>query len=320
MGELPKVVFLGSGEIGLPCLELLLKSAIVRLVGVVTQPDRPSGRGRGASFGEVKKLATASGVPVLQPPKIRDPEALTQLAAFEPDILIVVAYGQILPAALLDLPKLAAINLHASVLPRHRGASCIPAAILAGDRETGITVMYLAQELDAGDILLAKSIPIGPEDTSRSLHERLTILAAEALEEVLPLLIAGTAPREPQDGTLSTYAPKLSRENGRIDWNSAADQILAQIRAYDPWPGSFTTVPSASGPVRTLKIWKAHSGTSAPVGVTPGEVISTGEEGICICCGDSSLVLEEVQLEGRKRMSVSDLVRGFSLEPGIRMG
>src|SRR5256885_3603668 len=258
-----RIVFIGTGEIGVPTLRALQKSED-ELVGVVTQPEKPAGRTQKITAPPIKKALIGSGpnanpvegsprrAGIFQPTRIKDPEAIDQIRALAPDVIVVMAYGQILPRAVLEIPKIVSLNLHASLLPRWRGAAPIQAAIAAGDRETGVTVMYVDEGLDTGDILLQRTIDIVPAETGGSLHDRLAQIAPEPLLECLRLLAAGQAPRDPQDKTLATYAPKLNREAGRINWNETAEVIERKIRAYNPWPGAFTDFKD-----RKLKIFSA---------------------------------------------------------------
>src|SRR5213595_2692448 len=233
-----RIVFIGTGDIGVPTLQASLKSEH-EVVGVVTQPDKPVGRAQLVEPPPIKKALSATGIPVLQPARIKDRQAIEEIRAFKPDVIVVMAYGQILPRAVLDIPKIASLNLHASLLPRWRGAAAIQAAIAAGDHETGITVMYMDEGLDTGDILLQRNIEILSTDTGGSLHDRLAQIAPEALLESLRLLAAGNALRVPQDNARATYAPKLKREHGQIDWSESAEAIEKKIRAFNPWPGAF---------------------------------------------------------------------------------
>jgi methionyl-tRNA formyltransferase len=309
-----RVVFMGTGEIGLPSLRALIARPDCELVAVVTQPDKPAGRGKHLQAPEVKRVAEAAGIPVLQPHKLREPEAVAQLAAYEPDVIVVMAYGQILPRIVLDLPRLACLNLHASLLPRHRGASPIQAAILAGDAVTGITVMYMAEGLDTGDMLLAHEIPILAEDTGGSLHDRLADLAPEAMNAALDLIAAGAAPRTPQDNGLATYAGKLTRENGRIDWSLPAADIERHIRAMNPWPAAFTGVPLASSEVARLKIHSVAIEAVEPS--LPGALLRADRDGIVVAAGEGALRLLEVQGEGGRRMRSSEWLKGHPIAAG----
>jgi methionyl-tRNA formyltransferase len=311
-----RIVFIGTGEIGVPTLQALLKSEH-EVVGVVTQPDKPFGRAQLVEPPPIKK-ALVSGAPdaspaptgralpmaVLQPARIKDRQAIEEIRALQPDVIVVVAYGQILPGDVLEIPKIACLNLHASLLPRWRGAAPIQAAIAAGDRETGMTMLYMDEELDTGDILLQRTIDILPADTGGSLHDRLAKIAPEALLESLELLAKGSAPRIPQDDGLATYAPKLKREDGKIDWTGSADAIERKIRAFDPWPGAFMTI-STNG-THNLKIFFA---TVAGLRGAPGEILKRENE-LIVAAGKDALSLREVQLEGKRRMSAGEFLRG----------
>lgn len=295
-----RIVFIGTGEIGVPSLRALQKSEH-QLIAVVTQPDKPAGREQKITPPPIKAALSGDTTPILQPAKIKDPQAIEQVRDFAPDVIVVMAYGQILPRAVLEIPKLACLNLHASLLPRWRGAAPIQAAIAAGDRETGITAMYMDEGLDTGDILLQHKIDIAPNETGGSLHDRLAQIAPHALVDALQLLSNGTAPRIAQDKQLATYAPKLNREAGRISWNETAEVIEQKIRAYNPWPGAFTEFEG-----QKLKIFAANviSGSGKP-----GEILRREKE-LVIAAADRALSLTEVQLEGKKRMSAVDFLRG----------
>ncbi len=255
----------------------------------------------------IKAGLTSGSIPVLQPARIKHDESVAQIRALTPDVIVVMAYGQILPRSVLEIPRVACLNLHASLLPRHRGAAPIQASILAGDQETGITVMYMDEGLDTGDILLQSRIPILPNETGGSLHDRLGEIAPAALREALTQLAAGNAPRIPQDSSHATYAPKLEREHGRIDWSESAELIERKIRAFDPWPGSYTNVRDADGKERKLKIFRA---AIVPRSDLSAGQIETNDLEIFIGTREGALRLEEVQLEGKKRMSAADFARG----------
>lgn len=313
-----RIVFIGSGAIGVPVLRMLLDSPAHSVGAIVTQPDKPAGRSQELRVSPIKRLALDSGIPVLQPKRARDPAAVEDVRSFHPDVIVVMAYGQILPGDLLRVPPVACLNLHASLLPRHRGAAPIHAAIEAGDPVTGITVMYVDEGLDTGDILLEKQIPILPEDTAGSLHDRLAQLAPPAIAEALSLLEQGRAPRIPQDPALATYSPKLSRDNGRIDWSAPSAVIERKIRAMNPWPAAHTFLPSAgSGPSKTFKVFKAIQHN---MGGPPGRILLSDQPGILVAAGEGALLLLEVQLEGKKRMPASTFALGHPLPPGLLLG
>jgi methionyl-tRNA formyltransferase len=284
---------------------------------VVTQPDKPVGRKQELLPSTIKKEALARGVPVLQPKRMRNPEAVAEIETLHPELIVVMAYGQILPAGVLNAPSIACLNLHASLLPRHRGAAPIQAAIEAGDTETGLTVMYMDEGLDTGDILLEKRIGISSTETGGSLHDRLAQLSPEALGEALDLLESGRAPRAPQDSALATYAPKLSRESGVIDWTADAAQIDRKIRAMNPWPAASTFLPSKSGPPLKLKVFSALRIENE--GGVSGTVLSSGKNGLLVAAGTGAIQLGEVQLEGKKRMDIKDLLLGNPIPPGASL-
>ncbi|HEY1771436.1 MAG TPA: methionyl-tRNA formyltransferase [Chthoniobacterales bacterium] len=304
-----RIVFIGTGAIGLPTLRALIDSQH-EIIGVVTQPDKPAGREQKLQPSPIKTELVRQNLPILQPRRIREENAVAEIRALAPEIIVVMAYGQILPASVLQIPTIACLNLHASLLPRHRGAAPIQAAIAAGDHETGITVMHMDEGLDAGEILLQSRLAIAPNETGGSLHDRLAQLAPLAFRDALDQLARGSAPKIPQDETLATYAPKLDRENGRIDWNESAETIERKIRAYDPWPGVFTTLRDVNEKSRQLKIFRATALSSSPN--EPGSVSRPNESTIVVATGDGSLRLDEIQLEGRRRMSAAEFFRGFS--------
>jgi methionyl-tRNA formyltransferase len=309
-----RIVFIGTGEIGVPTLRALLNSEY-EVVAVVTQPDKPVGREQRIEPPPIKKAlvgrarpslpaACGPGASILQPAKIKDPHTIDEIRSFTPDVIIVVAYGQILPREVLEIPRLACLNLHASLLPRWRGAAPIQAAIAAGDSETGITTMYMDEGLDTGDILLQRSVEIVPADTGGSLHDRLAQIAPETLLKSLRLLAAGNAPRTPQDSTRAIYAPKLKREDGQIDWSESAEAIERKIRAYNPWPGAFMKVGS-----QNLKVFSA---SVVDLNGQPGEILRSEKE-LTFATGKGALSLAEVQLEGKRRMTAAEFLRGHGV-------
>src|SRR5438309_196067 len=278
-----RIVFIGTGEIGVPTLQALLNSEH-EVVAVVTQPDKPVGREQQIEAPPIKNTVSETAILILQPARIKDQSSISQIRALKPDVIVVMAYGQILPRDVLEIPRLACLNLHASLLPRWRGAAPIQAAIAAGDCETGITVMYMDEGLDTGDILLQRSVAILPNDTGGSLHDRLARIAPEALLESLRLVAAGSAPRIRQDNARATYAPKLKREHGQIDWSESAAAIERKIRAYNPWPGAFMKVGD-----QNLKIFSA-----SVVDLTgqPGEILRSDKD-LIVAAGKGALCLAE---------------------------
>lgn len=309
-----RILFIGTGDIGLPSLEWLLSTPKHEVVGVVTQPDKPAGRKLVLTPPEVKVRALAAGLPVLQPPKIRN--IVEELKAFDADVAVVVAYGQLLPKSVLEVPRHACLNIHASLLPRHRGASPIQAAIREGDAETGVTIMFMDEGLDTGDILLMDALPILPEDTGGSLHDKLALAAPASLEKALDLIAAGSPPRTPQDHTRATHCGKLKREDGRLDWTRPAQELERLIRAYQPWPGTSCLLPGD-------RPWKVHRASllEGEACAAPGTLVSTDPKtGLIVSCGSGLLKLEEVQAEGGKRLAAADFLRGHPLEAGTQLG
>jgi methionyl-tRNA formyltransferase len=298
-----RVLFVGTGAIGVPTLQALLTSREQEVVGVVTGQDKAVGREQRLESSPVKKAVPGTTMSILQPARIKDREAIEQIRALAPDVIVVVAYGQILPRNVLEIPRIACLNLHASLLPRWRGAAPIQAAIAAGDRETGITIMYMDEGLDTGDILRQSEIDILPNDTGGTLHDRLAQVAPDTLLESLRLLASGNAPRVPQDNTRASYAPKLTREHGRIDWNEPAEVIERKIRAYNPWPGAFMKLDD-----RNLKIFAA---SVVDLSGKPGEILRSDKE-LVIAAAERALSLQDVQLEGKRRMSVAEFLRGHT--------
>lgn len=304
-----RIVFIGTGEIGVPTLRALQQSSEHELGGVVTQPDKPAGRDQKITAPPIKTVLAGAKIPILQPKRIKDQPAIEDIRALQPEVIVVMAYGQILPRDVLQIPPVACLNLHASLLPRWRGAAPIQAAIATGDPETGITVMYMDEGLDTGDILLQRKIDISPTDTGGSLHDRLGEIAPAALLESLSLFPGRNAPRVKQNAAQATLAPKLNREDGRIDWAEPAEAIERKIRAFNPWPGAFTHVwDEAQRTQRTLKIFSAA--VVPGIKREPGLIIYADDRGLVFAAGENALALSDVQLEGSRRMAVSELLRG----------
>jgi methionyl-tRNA formyltransferase len=308
-----RIVFMGTPAFACPILEALLARPDP-VVGVVCQPDRPRGRGLGVAAPEVKRVAERHGLPVLQPERLRDAgfqEALRRLA---PDLVVVAAYGRILPRALLDLPPRGCVNVHASLLPRHRGAAPITWAILAGDQVTGVTIMAMSEEMDAGDVLLQRETPIHPDDTGGSLGDRLARIGADAIGEAIDGLKAGTLRAVSQRAAGITFAPRIEREHRRIEWIRPAVELERQVRALAPAPSAFTTLDG-----RLLKIHRAALGPPA-ASATPGSVVAARPDGIAVATGAGVLRLLEVQLEGRRRLAAPEFLAGHRLAPGTCLG
>jgi methionyl-tRNA formyltransferase len=306
---------MGTPEFAAPTLRMLLDGDDP-VVGVVTQPDQPSGRGLALHAPPVKVLAEAHHVPVCQPAKLRAPEALAQLQAWQPDLIIVVAYGRMLPNSVLTLPPLGCINVHASLLPKYRGAAPIQWAIAHGERETGVTIMNISERMDAGDILLQRSIVIEPRDTGGSLHDKLSRLGADALQEALVLLKVGKLVAQPQNEAEATYAPIIKKDDGKIDWTQDAVVIERRMRAFTPWPSVYTTFNGKLLKIFTARV-ESHAVHSA---VAPGTVAEVSSVHLLIATGNGQLSLEEVQMEGKKRMSIEEFLRGHAIQKGAVFG
>lgn len=299
---------MGTAELAVPCFEAVVKIPGHEVVAVVTQPDRPKGRDLKSAPPPVKVAADRLGLPVQQPVRIREPGAIEAVRATQPDLVIVVAYGQILPKSILEIPRLGCVNVHTSLLPRWRGAAPIQYAILHGDRETGVTTMYMDEHMDTGDIILQRSELIRADDTSATLHDRLSKLGAGLLVETVARIAEGMAPRVRQNEALATYAKKIAKEDGRIDWTRFAVEIERQVRAFNPWPSAGTQLGDV-----LLKVWKAEfveNVTGIPGEVLPGFVVVTGQGGLRIL---------ELQPANGKRMAVDAFLRGHPVKSGTVM-
>lgn len=306
------LVFAGTPEFAVPVLAALLDATYL-VSAVYTQPDRPAGRGQKSQASPVKQLAVARGIPVEQPPSLRTPEAQQRFAAWRPDVLVVVAYGLLLPKVVLGAPSFGCLNVHASLLPRWRGAAPIQRAILAGDAQTGVTIMQIVPKLDAGPMLLKRVCPIAPTDTAGELHHRLAQLGAQAALEALPQWVAGTLPAEPQDDSAATYAAKLEKSEAEIDWAVPAVTIDRIVRAFNPWPVAQTRWRDAG-----LRIWRAEPrGESATA--APGTVVSTDRKTLDVATGAGVLRILEVQLPAGRRMAVQAFLAANDLR-GQRFG
>jgi methionyl-tRNA formyltransferase len=302
-----RIVFMGSPEFALPSLKSLIENRYT-VVGVVTQPDQPAGRGRKLTPPPVKTLAVELNLPIIQPQKLRMPGVIEQLRTWAPDIIIVVAFGQILPKEVLDLPKFGCINVHASLLPRWRGAAPIQAAILHGDHETGVTIMKMDSGLDTGPILKQKSIPIEPDDTAGSLSKRLSQLGSELLIETLPLYLHGELTPQPQDDAKASYAPMLKKADGELDFSKPASLLARQVRAFNPWPGAFTIWKG-----QAIKILRAHEvedeHLTSKLPLLPGQTFIYQDQP-AVCTGKGLFVLDEVQPAGKRPMEGKVFLRG----------
>ncbi|WP_321389516.1 methionyl-tRNA formyltransferase [uncultured Desulfuromusa sp.] len=306
-----RTVFMGTPEFAVGSLQGLLDSGI-HLVGVYTQPDRPKGRGKKLAASPVKQLALEHEIPVYQPQKLRDSAAVEELRQLQPDLIIVVAYGQILPQAVLDMPRYHCINVHASLLPKYRGAAPINKAIIDGETETGVTTMLMDVGLDTGDMLVKRSLDIGKNETSGELHDRLALLGRDVLEETLQQLCSGALVTEKQNDELSCYAPMMKKEDGLIDWHRSAEDIHNQVRGLDPWPGAYTYLDG-----EVLKI--ATTTVNLDVSGEPGTILSADKAGVCVACGAGALNIGELQLPGKKRLSAMNFLSGRPLFVGTQL-
>jgi methionyl-tRNA formyltransferase len=313
MSQSLRIVFAGTPEFAAEHLKALLGSTH-QILAVYTQPDRPAGRGQKLLPSPVKLLALQQQLPVYQPASLRTAEAQAQLAALQPDLMVVVAYGLILPQAVLDIPRLGCINSHASLLPRWRGAAPIQRAVEAGDSESGVTLMQMEAGLDTGPMLLKVHTPISNEDTAGSLHDRLAGLGAQALLQALEGLASGTLNAEVQDDRLACYAHKLNKEEARLDWSRPAAELERRVRAFNPWPACHTSLDG-----ETVKLLGARvcAGSGAP-----GTILTADKQGLCVACGEGALLLTRLQLPGGKALSVAELLnsRRQQFAPGRIFG
>lgn len=312
------VLFMGTPDFSVPSLQTLLDEGY-NVVGVVTQPDRPKGRKRTLTPPPVKELALSRGLSVFQPEKLRHPDAVEQIRQMQPDLIVTAAYGQILPKSVLDLPRYGCINVHASLLPKYRGGAPIHHAVMNGERATGVTIMYMAEGLDTGDMISKVELPIEDADTTGSLFQKLSLAGAELLKSTLPGLIAGTVTAVPQNEAEATYSPNISRENERIDWTRPALTIFNQVRGLNPFPGAFT---SWNGDI--LKVWSCRkpdkSAAQLAGSIAPGTVVGMSAEGIEVMTGEGVIVMTDIQPAGKKAMSVQEFSRGSSIPKGTVLG
>lgn len=305
-----RIVFMGTASFSLAVLKMLIEEDY-NIVGVVTQPDRYVGRKKVLTMPDVKVEALKYDIPVIQPARIK--EDYQAVADLKPDLIITAAYGQIVPQAVLDIPRLGCINVHASLLPLYRGGAPVHQAIIDGQEKTGVTIMYMVKKMDAGDMIAQKEIPILEEDTVGILYDRLSDLGAELLKETLPDILKGTNQRIPQDENLVTYAPTLSREDERLDWNMSARQVYNKVRGTNPWPGSYTTYQG-----KTVKIWagQVHQCENAMkhhAHQDNGTIVKIFKDAIGVKVNDGVYLITELQLEGKKRMSVKDYLNGHCI-------
>ncbi len=302
-----RIIFAGTPEFAAEHLKTLLGSRH-QVIAVYSQPDRPAGRGKKLSASPVKEVALANNIPVYQPLNFKAPEAITELSDLNADLMVVVAYGLILPKAVLNAPRLGCINVHASILPRWRGAAPIQRAIEAGDTETGVTIMQMDVGLDTGAMLIKAYCPILSDDTGGSLHDKLIQIGSPALLEALDQLQTGTATPEKQDDSLSNYAPKLSKEEAALNWLLPARELERKVRAFNPFPVAHTK-PAGAHDDQRIRVWAA-SASDKPVTTTAGSVSQINDQGLWVACAEGHLVIEQLQLPGKKAMKIDDILRG----------
>lgn len=312
-----RTVFFGTADLACASLARLATSPQVTLPLVVTQPDRPRGRDLRLSPPPVKEMALKLGLSVAQPPRCRAPEFLAELATHTPELIVVAAYGQLLPQALLDLPRYGCLNVHASLLPRYRGAAPIQWAILDDQPETGVTIMRMEAGLDTGPILTQHATTIGPNDDAQSLHDRLATLGAELLLRTIPDYVAGRLQPQPQPAEGVSYARKIVREDGRLDWTRPARELAGRVRGLNPWPGTFTSVPAAPQ-AELLKVHRCEVVPSATG--RPGEILRSDPAGVLVACGQDGLRLLELQRPGGRRLPAAAFLAGHPLPPGTQLG
>lgn len=306
------IVYMGTPDFAVPALEKLIEAGH-KITAVVTQPDRQRGRGKEILYSPVKECALKYDIPVLQPEKIKSPEAVERLRTYQADIFVAAAFGQILSKEILDMPRYGCVNIHASLLPKYRGAAPIQWAVINGEEKTGVTIMQMDEGLDTGDIITQREVLIAQEETGESLFEKLSVLGAELLVETLEMICRQDVVKRKQDTSLSTYARMLKKEDGRIDWGRTSKQIEQQIRGMNSWPSAYTVWNG-----KTLKIWKAQWNQSVHA-YAPGTILAVEKESVTVACGEGMIRILELQMEGKKRMSVKDFLLGYHMEEGGRL-
>lgn len=309
-----KIVYMGTPDFAVPALAALAESGY-EVAGVVTQPDKPKGRSKTLVPTPVKEEALKHGIPVYQPKKVREPEFVETLKEIGPDIIIVAAFGQIIPKEILDMPEFGCINIHASLLPKYRGAAPIQQAVINGDKEAGVTIMKMGIGLDTGDMISQASVPLAEDETGGSLFDRLADLGADLLVKTLPSIFDRTAVYEPQPEESPTpYVGMITKQMGLLDFHKDAEELERLIRGMDPWPSAYTFLNGKS-----LKVWKAAVEQKVSGSEEPGTIVNTDKEGIHVACGQDRLVLKEIQLEGKKRMDAAAFLRGYPIETGTML-
>lgn len=309
-----KVLFMGTPDFAAVTLEKLIDSEH-EILGVVTQPDKQKGRGHEVSFSPVKELALKAGIPVYQPIKVKDPDFMSQIETMSPEIIVVAAFGQILPKAFLDIPRYGCINVHGSLLPKYRGAAPIQYAVIDGESETGITIMHMDVGIDTGDMILQERLPIAPDETGGSLFDKMAKLGADLLLIALKQLEDGTAARIGQDNDQATYVKILNKEMGKLDFYEPAVKLDRLIRGLNPWPSAYTYLDG-----KTLKLWQAVVEPQSTKEAIPGEIIELRKDALVVATGEGALVIRELQLEGKKRMTADAFLRGYPVAIGTILG
>lgn len=305
---------MGTPDFAVPSLRALVDHGY-EVVGVFCQPDRPKGRGHKLAACPVKELAQSAGIPVFQPERIKREEGVAMLKSCAPDLCVTVAFGQLLSQEILDIPPLGTINVHSSLLPKHRGSAPINWSIIKGDPVTGVTTMFTDKGMDTGDILLMRETPIGPTENAGELTDRLAVMGAQLLIETIRALEAGTLVRTPQDHAAATYEPKMDKELGRIDWSKSAQELDWLVRGTTPWPGAFTTLGE-----QTIKVFELDI-LDGPASGAPGEIVAAdAKRGLVVSCGDHDVALAQIQMPGAKRMNAKDYLRGHTMETGVCLG
>ena len=308
-----KIVYMGTPDFAVAPLEALIQAGH-QVTAVVTQPDKQRGRGKEVQMTPVKECALKHGIPVFQPIKIKEKEAVDRLREYPADIFVIAAFGQLLSEEILKMPPFGCVNIHASLLPAYRGAAPIQWVILNGEKETGVTIMQMEKGLDTGDMLLKKAIPIEPKETGESLHDKLMEIGAELIVEALPLIESGAIIPEKQEDSKSSYASRLNKEMGHIDWNKDAEELERLVRGLNSWPSAYTSYRG-----KTLKIWEADV-IGEQSGKLPGEITQVGKDFVDVACGKDILRIYSLQLEGKKRMAVKDFLLGYEIKPGMMLG
>ncbi|MFR3568478.1 MAG: methionyl-tRNA formyltransferase [Paraclostridium sordellii] len=308
-----KIVFMGTPEFAVPCLQKIIDEGH-EVLAVVTQPDKPKGRGKKLAMPPVKELALKYNIDVYQPVKAREDSFVEKLKEINPELIVVVAFGQILPKSILDIPRFGCVNVHASLLPKYRGAAPLNWVIINGEEKTGVTTMYMDVGLDTGDMILKSEIPLDDEITAGELHDKMMVQGAEVLKDTIDLISKGEAPREKQNDEETCYSPIMDKSLGNIDWSKSATDIHNLIRGVNPWPSAYTTYDK-----QTMKIWKTKVLDKLSE-KTPGTILSVDKNGIEVSTGDKVLQISEIQMSGKKRMIVSEYIKGNDISTGIVLG